>query len=59
MGHHQIQVNSTSPRVSKTIVVEIWRPFVVLKVIQSFNVVIPTIGVETIAPNTMLSEVEY
>jgi len=39
--------------VSEVAVVEIWRQYVGIKVIQAFNVVIPTIGVEIIvAPNT-------
>ncbi len=53
MGHPQTRVNSTSIRVSKAIVVEIWRQPVRIEVTQSPNVVIITIGVEmVVAPNT-------
>jgi len=48
MGHCQTQITLASPRVLKVAVVEIWRQCVRLKVIQSFNTVIPTIRVETI-----------
>jgi len=52
MGHRHIRVNLTSPRVSEATIVEIWRQFVKIKVIQSPNVVITTIGVEImVAPN--------
>ncbi len=52
MGRHQTRVNTTSPRVSEVVVVEIRRQLVGIKVIQSFNVVITTTRVETIvAPN--------
>jgi hypothetical protein len=44
MGHHEIQINSTSPRVSEVTIVEIWRQPIIIEVTQSPNVVITTIG---------------
>jgi hypothetical protein len=52
MGHHQIQVNSTSPRMLKTSIVEIRKQPTGIEVTQSPNVVIAIIGMETmVAPN--------
>jgi hypothetical protein len=53
MGHRQTRINLTSLKTSKTIVAEIWRQPIGINVIKSLNVVIITIGVETVvAPNT-------
>jgi hypothetical protein len=53
MGHRQTRVNSTSPRTSKAIIVEIRRQPIGIEVTQPLTVVIPTIGVEiVVAPNT-------
>jgi hypothetical protein len=46
MGHHPTQVNITSPRMSKTTIIETRKQPTRIKVTQSFNVVITTIGVE-------------
>jgi hypothetical protein len=53
MEHCQTQINVTSPRVSKVIVVETPKQLVKIEVIQSFNVVITTKRVEmvVVAPN--------
>ncbi len=52
MGHCQTRVNSTSLRMSKVVIVEIRKQPIGIEVTQPLNVVIPTIGVETIvAPN--------
>jgi hypothetical protein len=52
MGHHQTQVNSTSQRVSKVVVVEIRRQPIGMEVTKSHNLIIITTRVETIvAPN--------
>jgi hypothetical protein len=45
MGHCQTRVNSTSPRMSKVTVVKIWKQPARIKVTQSHNVMITTIGV--------------
>ncbi len=53
LGHHHTRVNSISPRVLKTIIVIFRKQLARTRVIQSFNVIITTIGVETVvAPNT-------
>jgi len=48
IGHHQIQVTLSSPRMSEVVVTKIWRQRVRIKVTRSFNTIIPTIRVETI-----------
>jgi len=52
MGHHPTQINTVSPRVLKITITETQRQPTTIKVTQSLNVVITTIGMETIiAPN--------
>jgi hypothetical protein len=52
MGHHPTQINTSSPRMSKAAIVETQKQPTKIKVTQSFNVVITTIGVEmVIMPN--------
>jgi hypothetical protein len=51
MEHCWTQVNITSPTVLEAAIIEIQRQFARLKVIQSLNVVIITIEVETIVLN--------
>ncbi len=53
LEHCQTRVNTTSPRVLKVVIVETQRQHVGIKVTQSHNVVIRTIGVDkVVAPNT-------
>jgi len=53
MGHHQIQIDSISPRVLEMVIVEIWKQPVGIEVTQSPNVVITTIWMEmVVTPNT-------
>ncbi len=51
MGHRQTRINSTSPRVSKVAIVEIWRQPTKIEAIQLLNAIIPTTRVETVVPN--------
>jgi hypothetical protein len=52
MGHHHTRVNLASPRVLKIVIVIFRRQLTRIEVIQSPNVIITTIGVETkVAPS--------
>jgi hypothetical protein len=48
MGHHPTQVNTSSLRMSKATIVETQKQPTKVKVIQSLNIVITTIGMEMV-----------
>jgi hypothetical protein len=53
MEHCQIKINTISPRVSKSTVVETYKQPAGIEVTQSLNVVITTIGVDMVVKPNM------
>ncbi len=62
MGNHKLEhcqskINTTSPKVSKVKVAETWEQLVGIKVTESFNIIITTIGVHMVfAPSTNVAK---